>query len=813
MASRQIMALVLIFVFIGGAVAEKREIYLALMEGDPIASSSSSRRHALNSEDLRLRAKSMVDYHDQLLESTLEATSYSKLYSFKHVINGFAVHATQSEAEKLKRAVGVRHLEKDRGVKLMTTYTPEFLGLPPGDRGRILQGGSRDAGRGIVIGFVDTGIDPLHPSFANTYPVATSEDGNSSDSGKFTGDCEMGPLFPAGSCNGKIVSARFFAAGARAAAPLKPYVDFMSPYDAVGHGSHVAAAAAGNVDVPVVVNGFVYGRARGMAPAAKIAVYKAVYPTIGTLTDVIAAIDQAVQDGVDLISLAVGPDDPPEGTITFLSVFDVALLFARRAGVFVAQAAGNKGPAPYTMLSFSPWSVGAASSSTDRTYAGSLLLGNGLRVRGVGLSGPTPGSGMLLHRLISAKDALNANGTYPRTPPYTDECQHPEAFDPATVQGSIVLCAFSAGFLSQTSSLDSIISTARALGFMGFALLANLSYGDFIAEPIPFGIPGILIPKVADVQAILKYYEGEKSGGSAKAAIEEGRVASYNTKAPIVSRFSSRGPDFLNIGKAPVDVLKPDVLAPGHQVWAAWSPISASQPILTGYNFALLSGTSMATAHVIGAAALIKQHNPSWSPAMISSAMSTTAKNYDNHGEIISAEGPAVGSLYPSTPFDVGHGQLNPTAAIDPGLVFESDYDDYLSFLCSTPGIDPAALKAVTGELCTRPFSYQSDLNLPSVTISSLVGSRMISRRVKNVGNWQELYTCTVFPPSGTTVTISPPWFTINPQGMQDLHLQVNATEVRNEFSHGEVILRGRLNHIVRIPLSVRTVSSSPWSP
>lgn len=180
------------------------------------------------------------------------------------------------------------------------------------------------------------------------------------------------------------------------------------------------------------------------------------------------------------------------------------------------------------------------------------------------------------------------------------------------------------------------------------------------------------------VQAILQYYESQKRCGNGSdtefggtASIGEGRVASFKGRAPMVSRFSARGPDIIDSKtKHVADILKPDILAPGHQIWAAWSPISALQPLLVGQHFALMSGTSMATPHVAGIAALIKEHNPTWTPSMIASAISTTAKKYDNFGEIILAEGYDTNSLYQSTPFDRGAGMINPKSAIDPGLVF-----------------------------------------------------------------------------------------------------------------------------------------------
>ncbi|KAJ1427166.1 Peptidase S8/S53 domain [Sesbania bispinosa] len=703
---------------------EERSIYLVLLEGDAVAFHEGSSRIDPNSETSKAYAKHLLASHDLLLQNALENGSYKKLHSFKHIINGFSVHTTRSQARRLRGTDGVKLVEKDRGAKLMTTYTPKFLNLPKGIWAQ--EGGDKNAGDGVVIGFVDSGINPVHPSFAYD-PMQPF----SSNLSNFAGACMTGPLFSASCCNGKILSARYFSAGAQTIATLNASVDLLSPFDADGHGSHVASIAAGNFGVPVIVNNFFYGRASGMAPRARIAVYKAIYPTVGTLADVIAAIDQAVLDGVDILTLSIGPKEPPQDTLTFLSIFDIALLFARKAGVFVVQAAGNNGPSSSTVMSFGPWTVGVAACNTDRRYPASLLLGNGQILDGVGLS------------------------------------------------GSIIICNFSVGFYNGTSTLAAIIHTAKVLGFEGFILAANPRYGDYIAEPIPFDISGILIPHVADVKVISEYYEeqtkrderGIATEFCAAAAVGEGRVASFTGRSPVVSRFSSRGPDIIDTQKNPVDVLKPDILAPGHQIWGAWSPISALQPLLIGQDFALLSGTSMASPHVAGIAALIKQYNPSWTPSMIASAISTTSSKYDNLGEDIMAEGYEINSLYPSTPFEYGAGIVSPNCAIDPGLVLSSGYADFISFLCSLPNINSDTVVAATGESCNNPFEYPSNLNLPSVTISSLRGTVSVRRTVMNVGNVTETYLGSVLPPNGTTVNLYPTRFTISPQGTQDLEI------------------------------------------
>lgn len=233
-----------------------------------------------------------------------------------------------------------------------------------------------------------------------------------------------------------------------------------------------------------------------------------------------------------------------------------------------------------------------------------------------------------------------------------------------------------------------------------------------------------------------------------------------------------------------------------------------SRMIFLGQNFALISGTSMATPHVAGVAALIKQQNPSWTPSMIASAMSTTATTQDNLGETIMAQGSELYSLHTSAPFGFGSGLVNPSRALDPGLVFSAGFEDYIGFLCSLPNINPEVVKTATGGVCDVIFPHPSDLNLPSVTISALAGSRLVHRRVLNVATKPENYLCAVMHPKGVVVDIQPSWFRIPPQGTQDLQIWFNVSQARDDFSFGEITCTGSLNHIMRIPLSVLPISA-----
>nr|XP_009765943.1 PREDICTED: subtilisin-like protease isoform X2 [Nicotiana sylvestris] len=235
----------------------------------------------------RMNGSYVSQMHDSLLRRALRGEKYLKVCSYHYLINGFAVLVTPLQAFKLARRREVSNIVLDFSVRTATTHTPEFLGLPRGAWAQ--EGGYRTAGEGVVIGFIDTGIDPTHPSFSDnsheqTYPVPEH----------FSGICEVTQDFPSGSCNRKLVGARHFAASAITRGIFNATKDYASPFDGDGHGTHTASIAAGNHGIPVIVAGHNFGNASGMAPHSHIAVYKALYKSFGGFAaDVVAAIDQA----------------------------------------------------------------------------------------------------------------------------------------------------------------------------------------------------------------------------------------------------------------------------------------------------------------------------------------------------------------------------------------------------------------------------------------------------------------------------------------------------------------------------------------
>ncbi|OEL19086.1 Subtilisin-like protease SBT2.5 [Dichanthelium oligosanthes] len=658
----------------------------------------------------------------------------------------------------------------------MTTHTPNYIGASgvwP------LLGGAENSGDGVVIGMIDTGIDPKNPSFVSSNMSRQAK----SPPASFKGTCHAGNRFPPDSCN------------------------------------------AGNFHTPVISRGYSFGYASGMAPAARLAIYKAAYPFGGYMSDVIAAVDQAVEDGVNVISLSMAPSSVSYGPASFLNLLEAQLLLATKAGVSVVQAVGNGGPEDNTVVSFSPWILSVAASTTDRKYRKSIIIGNG-KVFSCGalsvdanvvltplpvLPAPTPGETM--YPLAWADDVIVENST---DDGYAS-CHDPRIFIKPLVQGKVIVCMFDSSEYYHDVNLASMVDTIEKIGAAG-VIVTDRSSHDVAIEfehTFPTTVPSAIVLKGSDMRALLRYYnnntvrdeDGKVVSFGATVRILEGRRATYTAEAPVVADYSSRGPDAENSQMQPAEVLKPNVMAPGHLIWGAWSPTSTVEPEIRGENYAMLSGTSMAAPHVAGVAALIKQRHPSWSPAMIMSAIMTSADATDRSGRPLMARS-YEGSLDPATPFDMGSGAVNAARALDPGLVFDAGYRDHLQFLCAVPGVDDAAVLRAVGAPCPPPARagpprWCSDLNSPSVTVARLVGSRRVDRRVTSVGAQNETYTAFVRAPEGVAVRVSPASFAIAPGATRALRIVLNTTAPGNEFSFGEVVLRGDRKHRVRIPLAV----------
>ncbi|KAL6651144.1 hypothetical protein ACP70R_010069 [Stipagrostis hirtigluma subsp. patula] len=783
----------------GKTFLDVSEVYMVVMEDDPVISYKASRKHIIGEEAQKYKEVATTK-HDIFLDSFLPIGSYKKLYSYTHLLNGFALHTESEETVRiLSGAKGVRLIQEDIKMAKMTTHTPNFIGA---SEVWPLLGGAENSGDGVVIGMIDTGIDPKNPSFVSSRTSNQTKPPPAS----FKGICRSGSRFPPDSCNGKIVGAMWFGRAVQASGEFNATIHYASPYDPDGHGSHTASIAAGNFRTPLICKGYNFGYASGMAPGARLAIYKAAYAFGGYMSDVIAAVDQAVEDGVNVISLSMGPSSVSSGPASFLNLLEAQLLLATKAGVSVVQSVGNGGPDATSVVSFSPWILSVAASTIDREYSKSIITGNGQVISCGAISPPTPGETMYP---LAWSDDLSIENT-------TDgpvDCQDPNYFIKPLVQGKVIICMFVSTSDFGSENLAGIVHTIQELGAAGVIMTDRYqSNVDIQHQPtFPTTFPSAIVLHGADARALLAYYNhntvrddnGRVISFGATVRILEGRRATYTGAAPVVAEYSSRGPDLENVQMQVAEVLKPNVMAPGHLIWGAWSPTSNGIPEVRGENYALLSGTSMAAPHVAGVAALIKQRHPKLSPAMIMSAIMTSADSTDRSGHPLMAtrEGRLV---TPATPFDMGAGAVNAARAVDPGLVFDAGYGDYLQFLCAVPGVDDGAVLRAVGAPCpARRARWCSDLNAPSVTVASLVGSRRVDRRVTSVGAANETYTAYVRAPGGVAVRVSPDRFSIAPGATVALRIVLNTTAPGNAFSFGEVVLKGNRKHSVRIPLAV----------
>ncbi|MFD7157761.1 S8 family serine peptidase [Kribbella sp. NPDC059898] len=654
-------------------------------------------------------AAPVVDYVKHLANERnavlTKVPGITKLYDYNYTYAGFSAEMSYDDAVKLAKSSGVKSVEPSEIEHADTVDTPRFLGLS-GKGGAWQQAGGVDkAGDGVIIGMIDSGYVPERPSFA---PMKTTKQSDAIVAKKWKGTCQAGEEAPV-TCNNKVIGARYFDKGI-GNRPIPE--EFRSPRDYGGHGTHTASTAAGNNGVDMTVMGRDYGQGSGMAPHARLAIYKALWAVdasgggSGTDADIVAAIDAAVSDGVDVINYSISGSGS-----TYVNATGLAFLRAAKAGVFVASSAGNTGPGEATVGKTYPWVTSVANGTHDRDIQTTVTLGNGKSYTGAGIGSGTPEAPVVL-----AKDA----GLAGANPTNLTLCQA-GTLDPAKVKDKIVVCD-----RGVNARADKSLQVKNA-GGIGMILL-NIVPGTLDADL--HAVPTVHLDdtKTAEVKAYVS--------GTANPTAKIGAGTPVRVNAPMVASSSSRGPSPAGNG----DLLKPDIMAPGTNVLAATTAFSAA-----GGEYAFMSGTSMATPHIAGIAAVIKSAHPTWSPMAIKSAMMTTATDKDTSGKPIKNDSGSA-----ANPFGYGAGEVQPKYGMDPGLVYDSTYTDWTKFVCGS-GQVPS-----THELCANGKIDLSDLNYPTIAIGDLAGKQTVTRTVTNVGKTPEVYFPTVEGAKGLKITVSP---------------------------------------------------------
>ncbi|GER45251.1 subtilase [Striga asiatica] len=643
------------------------------------------------SRDLEMKSTYIVHVMKNSREALFDSTkSYhtsfvsekSLIHSYEHAMSGFSASLTADEAESLKNLPGVISVRLECTYHPQTTHSPTFLGLTR----RTGAWKQTNLGGDTVIGMVDTGIFPGHPSFKGGKMSKRLRN--------FKGNC-----LPKSLCNYKIVGARGIIKGNASASPL----------DFDGHGTHTASTAAGAF-VDVNDSAAAGGTASGVAPQAYIAAYK-VCNSVETCreSDVLAGMDIAVDDGVDVLSVPLGPRGSGKGVPFYANAVAVGAFAAAGNGILVSLPAGNNGPSASTVDNDMPWALTVAASTIDRRFPAQVLLGNGVELDGESVSQSTNFSSLPLTYIDGG------------TGGYLD------------LSGMIVLLEI------DLDNPDLQADDVKSAGGSAMILINPEEAGDtHNSYPLPLSIPSTSVSYWAG-QEIKAYIN---STSSANATILFEGTTFGDPTAPAVSFFSSRGPS-----KQASGVLKPDILAPGEDIIAAWSPWSLK---FKGTMFRIMSGTSVSCAHASAVAAMIKSLHPEWSAAAVKSAMMTTADLVNDHGVPILDE-----KQSPASAYAMGAGQLNPNKAMDPGLVYDIAMDEYVPFLCGL-GYTEAQVMMITQLPANCSFKIpQGQLNSPTFAVS-LDRPHTFSRTLTNVIDTSSCYSAHIIKPQGVIVNVRP---------------------------------------------------------
>ncbi len=740
-----------------GAPSSSKETYIVRMLEQPVAAytggvagieaTKPAAGQKLDEEAANVKryAAYLTGRHSALAQKV----GLKKVHDYSYAYNGFAAEMTDGQAKALEKDSAVLSVEKDALAQPDTSSTPDFMGLTGSNGAWAKLGGVGVAGENVIIGIIDTGITPNHPSFSDRNPRFRALPAYGPTPGNWVraNRCTPGEGWGTGDCNRKLIGAQFFYQGFGVDRIAER--DFLSPRDWNGHGSHTASTAGGNNGVQATGDATPFGKISGMAPRARIAAYKVCWEEeVGdggcANSDSVAAIDKAVADGVDVLNFSIS------GTSTnFLDAVEVAFLFAADAGVFVATSAGNSGPGNFTVAHVSPWLASVAAGTHNRTGLGTVTVGgvthNGRSAAASAVTGPTI--------LSTAAAKAGADPTEARL------C-FLGSLDPAKVAGKIVFCD-----RGVNARIDKSLEVKNG-GGIGM-ILANTSVNSVNAD-LHF-VPSIHVDDVTG--NTIRTYLTANPG--ATASISKGTIV-YNQPAPVVAAFSSRGPA---LGGAE-DIMKPDFMAPGEDILAAVAPEGNH-----GRSFDMLSGTSMASPHVAGFGALLTQAHPNWSPAAMRSALATTAD-------------PVAGSAAAAI-FNTGSGQVNPTKSLDPGLVYDAGFNDYRNFL--------------KGQLlCNFCFGDApataidaSDLNQPSIAIGGLAGAQTVTRTVTNVGSATATYTAAMTAPAGFTAVVSPSSFTIAPGANQTYTVAFTRTDAPYGTRRAGQLVWSDGTHSVRSPIIV----------
>lgn len=726
----------------------------------------SARKSGLNNpkfDPKSSQSKKYASYLEQKQASLLSKASSQlgismpNLRNYKYAINGLLTELTFAQAQAIGKMKEVAFIQQDKKRQLHTDVGPILIGADSVWDGTA--GDSAYMGEGIIIGMLDTGVNTDHRSFA-----ATGDDGytvvNPFGADVYVGDC----VADATLCNSKLIGVHSYAE------ITDHYSDAIFPIedqrpavgeDHNGHGSHTSSTAGGNVltDVPVVVNDPASGntgdgietatiltRMSGVAPHANIISYQVcdagnTGDTFGGCPEsaTVAAIEDAITDGVNILNYSIGGVGP----LAWQDAVEIGFLNAQAAGIFVATSSGNSGPGPSTTTAMAPWytSVGATTHGRSIDYNLDFDGSNFSFAQGTGPVFVTDVTGPVIYS--GDVDAVNFEGCV--------------AFAADSFAASVALisrggCAFA-----------DKLTNAQAAGAAAMIVFNNAG-GDVLISMA--GLEATTIPSVGISQ---------NSGASMTASLTAtpGLSVTINAAGTVVmgqaddmASFSSRGRN------TDMEVMSPQIAAPGVSIYAAFADDKPFHDVTVAAprDFGFLQGTSMASPHVAGAAALIMQAKPSWNADQVRSALMMTATT-----AVLKEDGAT-----PADIFDMGSGRVQVNEAINAGLVMSESQANYLAADPASGG-DPKTLNvpSMSNYSCAASCSWTRTFNVVidgtyTITTSNAVLTSDIASFVAVAGDSVSVvYSLDVTSfntDSSVFETVS-----ITSAGQPDLHLPVYA--------------------------------------
>jgi subtilisin family serine protease len=559
-------------------------------------------------------------------------TGASVAATYQILFNGLSIEPGADLATaraQLARLPGVKAVYPDKPY-VTHLYTSTALINAPVLWENAAVGGRESAGAGIKVASMDGGVHkdaPMMNGEGYTYPPGYGPNG----------------LGLTANNNGKIIVSRVYF---RDWDPPAPGDENPWPgANGTSHGTHTASTAAGEI-VTATYSGFDVGVISGVAPKAYVMSYRVFYSSVNGnesfyTTEGLAALEDIVKDGADVVNNSWGEGPISEGGL--FDPLDTALINATKAGIFVSMSTGNSGPGLGTSDHPSRDYINVAASTTSGTLAsGRISVPGEPELEDVAFAAAAFGAPLPIATVVE----------YPFVPSVAVDPANVLGCDPwpaGAFEGKAALiergvCEFGVKVLNaEQAGAEFVIVYNHAQGGDDLINMGPGAVGNQVT------ISSIFIGRT-DGLAFVNFYN---TNGPEASIVRINTIAFQLGNDPdrIIS-FSSRGP---GVGHT----LKPDIAAPGVNILAqGYTPGVSGEARHLG--FGQVSGTSMAAPHVAGAAALLRQIHPDWSPAHIKSALMSTAKFMD----IYLADG-----VTPAQPLDMGAGRLDLTRAADPGVI------------------------------------------------------------------------------------------------------------------------------------------------